>query len=158
VNVSAYGGDPERIIISGHSAGAYNAVMLASDPSYLTTQGLGLSAIRGVIGIAGPYNFLPLNDDNLIDMFGGTDRTETQPIFSVDGERPPMLLVTGSEDDTVSPRNVSTMAAHLREFNSPVQTITYDGEGHMGIILSLYWPFKKRNSLRDDMLQFVRTK
>jgi acetyl esterase/lipase len=108
-----------------------------------------------VVGIAGPYNFLPLIDDDLIDIFGGAERIETQPIHAIDGIRPPMLLITGSDDETVLPRNISTMAARLREFGSPVQTINYEGEGHLGVILSMYWPFRDRNGLREDILTFI---
>ena len=88
-------------------------------------------------------------------MFGGAQLPQTQPIHAIDGKRPPMLLLTGTEDKTVLPRNAERMAARLREFDSPVEVISYEGEGHLGIILSMVWPFKDRNSLREDILDFV---
>ncbi|MEO8895943.1 MAG: alpha/beta hydrolase [Rhizomicrobium sp.] len=152
-----YGGDPQRLFLAGHSAGAYNAVMLAADKSYLQKAGVDIGQVCGVIGIAGPYNFLPLTDDHLITMFGGVRRPETQPITYIDGKRPPMLLAAGTADTTVSPRNSSDLAAKLKSFDSPVQLISYPGVGHIGIILSLAPGFRGRTSLRDDIIRFVES-
>ena len=55
---SRYGGDPRRVYLIGHSAGAYNAAMLAYDARWLAAEGLSPRAIAGFIGLAGPYNFL----------------------------------------------------------------------------------------------------
>ncbi len=156
-HVADYGGDPHRLFLAGHSAGAYNAVMLAADKSYLQKAGADISQVCGVIGIAGPYNFLPLTDDHLITMFGGARRPETQPITYIDGKRPPMLLAAGTADTTVSPRNSSDMAQKLKSFSSPVRLVSYPGIGHIGIILSLAPGFRGRTSLRDDIIQFVQS-
>ena len=153
---SRYGVDPERIFIAGHSAGAYNAILLASDPHYLHDAGADLSWVRGAIGLAGPYDFLPLRDPALIDMFGGANRSETQPIHLVDGRRPPMFLAAGAEDQTVLPRNTANMAARLRSFGSPVQQKIYPGVGHVGLLLSLTRWFRARSSLYADISSFIR--
>lgn len=154
-HAAAYGGNPRRLFLAGHSAGAYNAMMVAADPRYLHDAGADISQVRGVIGIAGPYDFLPLTDKSLIDIFGGTDRPETQPITHIDGKRPPMFLATGSDDTTVLPRNSYRLAEKLRRYDSPVEVKTYPGVGHIGIILSLAPGFRSRTSLRQDMLQFL---
>ena len=156
-NAAKYGGDPGRVFLAGHSAGAYNAIMLASDPRYLKAAGADISQVRGAIGLAGPYDFLPLTDPGLIDMFGGRTRTETQPISHIDGKRPPMLLAAGTGDETVDPGNVTRMAARLKSFASPVEIKLYPGVGHVGLILSLVRPFRSRTSLRDDMAKFIRS-
>lgn len=156
-HVAAHGGDPARIFVSGHSAGAYIAVMLAADPQYLRAAGAAPGGIRGVIGIAGPYNFLPLQDQNLIAIFGGANRPETQPINYIDGKRPPMLLTYGTDDTTVLPLNTLSMAAKLRSFNSPVEVKSYASVGHIGIILSLAPGFRGRTTLRQDILDFVQS-
>jgi len=154
-HVAAEGGDPARIFLAGHSAGAYIAAMLASDLRYIADVGGDSRWIRGVIGIAGPYDFLPLKDPNLVALFGGPSRDDTQPIRYIDGPRPPMLLVAGAEDTTVSPGNTERMAARLRAFGSEVETKIYPGVGHIGIILSIAPGFRSRASLRNDILQFV---
>jgi len=155
-HAAAHGGDTSRLFLAGHSAGAYIAVMLAADPSYLKAAGAAPSWIRGVIGIAGPYDFLPLQDDELITIFGGADRPQTQPINYIDGHRPPMLLATGMADETVLPRNTEHLAAKLRAFGSPVEEKRYPGAGHIGILLSLAPGFRGRTTLYQDMLDFVR--
>jgi acetyl esterase/lipase len=154
-DIARYGGDPGRIFVSGHSAGAYNAVMLALDPRYLKAVGGDFSWIRGVIGIAGPYDFLPLKDADLIDIFGGENNREILPIVHVNGPRPPMLLLHGTADTTVGPQNARSLAKVLQAHGSPVQTIFYQDVGHIGIILSLLPGFRWKAPLRADMLAFI---
>jgi acetyl esterase/lipase len=156
-HAAGYGGDPSAIFLAGHSAGAYIAVMLAADRRYLAAAGVDPVVIRGVIGIAGPYDFLPLRDDELIAIFGGANRPETQPIHYIDGLRAPMLLETGMKDTIVAPANTSRMAARLRAFGSPVMERQYPGIGHIGIILSLLPGLRGRTHLYSNMLEFVRS-
>jgi acetyl esterase/lipase len=150
-----YGGDPARLFVAGHSAGAYNAVMLASDPRWLRAEGGSPGWIRGVIGIAGPYDFLPLRDAVYIAIFHGANNPDTMPIRHIDGPRPPMLLATGTADATVGPGNSERMAARLRVFGSPVRVVRYPGIGHVGIILSLVPGFRWLAPLRQDMTAFI---
>jgi acetyl esterase/lipase len=152
-----YSGDTSRIFVSGHSAGAYNAVMLASEPAFLADKGGRLDWIRGVIGIAGPYDFLPMQEPEYIDIFHGRDNPGSMPVNHVNGLRPPMLLVSGDDDGTVYPRNTRSMAARLRAFSSPVREVHYPGTGHVGILLSLVPGFRGTANLRQDMLDFIRT-
>ncbi len=152
---AAHGADPNRLFLAGHSAGAYIAVMLAADPSYLEAAGADLAQIRGVIGIAGPYDFLPLKADDLIAVFEGANRRETQPIDYIDGVRPPMLLATGTDDSTVLPGNTSRLAAKLRAFGTMVEEKHYPGTGHIGLLLSLVPGLRGRTALYRDMLAFL---
>lgn len=150
-----FGGDPSRLFVSGHSAGAYNAAMLASEPAFLKVRGGEPGWIRGVIGIAGPYDFLPLEQPDYVDMFHGRNNLDSMPIHHVTGPRPPMLLVTGARDRTVSPRNTKSMAAKLRSVGSVVEEIHYRSTGHVGILLSLLPGFRGLTPLRRDMLDFI---
>ena len=154
-NIAAHGGDPGRVFVSGHSAGAYNAVMLAAEPKFIEAVGGKPDWIRGVIGIAGPYDFLPLTEANYIDMFHGANNADAMPINHVDGRRPPMLLAAGDADATVGPGNADRMAARLKAHGSEVKVIKYPGIGHIGIILSLAPGFRGRTTLRQDMLDFI---
>lgn len=154
--VGRHGGDPDRIFLAGHSAGAYIAVMLAANPDYLASEGATTSAIRGVIGLAGPYDFLPIVDPALIAIFGGSERPETQPINFIDGKKPPMLLATGAEDGRVQVKSTRNLSARLRAAGSEVQERIYPGIGHMGIILSLARAFRHRAPLHDDIVRFVK--
>lgn len=155
-HVPEHGGDPARLFLAGHSAGAYNAMMIVCDPHYLSELGGDSLWVRGLIGISGPYDFLPLKDDKLIEIFGGDRRAETQPITYVARTYPPMLLVAGSKDRTVSWKNTKRMAAKLREFGNDVTEIVYPGIGHIDIILSVARLLRGRTTLREDIADFVR--
>ncbi|MEI7791837.1 MAG: prolyl oligopeptidase family serine peptidase, partial [Alphaproteobacteria bacterium] len=152
-----YGGDPNRIFVSGHSAGAYNAVMLASEPKFIEARGGRLGWIRGVTGMSGPYDFLPMSDPVYVDMFHGTNNLDSMPTNHVNGVRQPMLLATGTADTTVDQGNTDRMANKLRSFGSEVKVIKYKGTGHVGVILSLVLGFRKMTSLRQDMIDFIRS-
>lgn len=156
--VGTKGGDPEKLFLAGHSAGAYIAVMLAAHPQFLRAAGAEPGWIKGVIGIAGPYDFLPLKDAALIDIFGGDCEPASQPITYAAGAHAPMLLVTGANDRTVRPRNVRRMAARLREGGTVVIEKVYPGTGHIGILLSFARQFSRRTTLLDDITDFVRTR
>ena len=125
-----YGGDPRKLFIMGHSAGAYNAIMVALDPP----RGVRLS---GAIGLSGPYAFLPLDDTATIDSFGQfPDLARTQPINRVTSRAPPILLGTGADDTTVYPRNTAALAKRLRAAGRPVEERVYAGVGHVGTIVN----------------------
>jgi acetyl esterase/lipase len=153
--LSNYGGDPKRLFTAGHSAGAYIAIMLASNPEYLKGAGSDISCLAGAIGIAGPYDFLPITNPTRIEIFGGADRVETQPIHFIDGKRPPMLLLTGDRDVNILPRNTENMAARLREHGSSVEAIVYPGIEHFRITMALAPLFRRMIPIRADILRFV---
>lgn len=156
-HIRDHGGDPGRIFVAGHSAGAYNAVMLASEPKFVKAVGGKPDWIAGAIGIAGPYDFLPLREPAYIDIFHGANNAEAMPINHVTGPRPPMLLTTGTEDATVQPGNSDRMAAKLKSMGSDVEIVKYPGIGHLGIILSLAPGLRGRTTLREDMLRFIQS-
>lgn len=134
-NASRFGGDPGQLFVMGHSAGGHIAAMLAIDPRWLA--GVGLSAhrdIAGLVGISGPYAFLPIKDETLKVIFGGANRPETQPISYVSGGEPPALLLTAKSDNTVEPGNATRLATRLQAAGSKVAVITYPGVGHVTIL------------------------
>src|SRR6201999_1316412 len=88
-HAAEHSGDPARLFVSGHSAGAYIAAMLGVNPIYLSAVGGDASWIRAILGIAGPYDFLPLYDAAMIDIFGGARNMETQPIKYAANKAPP---------------------------------------------------------------------
>ena len=152
---AAFGGDPARIFLAGHSAGAYISVMLAANPVYLRAANADPSWIRGVIAIAGRYHELPINDAIIRDTFRGPARPETRPATFITGKRPPMLLVAGSSESPEVLESHSKLATHLRAHGSEVEEITYPNIGHMGIMLALAPGFRDRAPLRNDIVNFV---
>lgn len=152
------GADPARVFLLGHSAGAYNAAMLALDPRWLRGAGTDRSRIAGAVGLAGPYDFLPITDPDIIPVFATVnDGPASQPITYVDGQNPPMLLAAGTEDTTVSPRNTLRLSDRIRAAGGPVQRRFYPGIGHIGIITAFAPLFQGRAPVLDDVARFVGT-
>ena len=156
--IAAHGGDPIRLFLMGHSAGAYNAAMLTLDARYLAGAGLSPRAIAGFVGLAGPYDFLPLSSKTLQMIFTAPDMAQTQPITFARADAPPMLLVTGDEDSTVYPRNTRDLAQRLRELGAAVETIEYSGLGHAGIVIALSPLFRGTAPVLADVTRFLKAR
>lgn len=137
-NARRFGGAPEKVFLAGHSAGAHIAAMLAIDGRWLQQVGLTPQRnVAGLIGIAGPYDFLPLRDEVLKVIFGGADRPETQPISHVSPGAPPALLMTGSNDRIVEAGNSTRLAERLRAAGNTATVLIYRRVGHYLIIAAL---------------------
>ncbi|MBL8545187.1 MAG: alpha/beta hydrolase [Hyphomonadaceae bacterium] len=151
-----YGGDPTRIVLLGHSAGAYNAMMLGLDTQYLHDAGVDATHIRGVVGLAGPYDFLPFDVDATRDAFGqAPDSALTQPVHFARGDAPPLLLLWGEADTTVGPRNLEGLARATRAAGGRVETKTYPGVNHVDIMLALSRPLRGRAPTLGDVIGFA---
>lgn len=155
-HIGEYGGDANNLFVSGHSAGAFNAVMLSVNPAYLKQAGGDTRMIRGTLGLAGPYDFLPLTDEDIIAVFSKKPAGETQPITYATHKTAPMFLATGNEDETVGVKNSVNLAKALTRHGSVVELKRYDGVAHIGIVLALADGFRGKAPLRDDMDAFMR--
>lgn len=158
-NARRHGGDPDRLMLMGHSAGAQIATLLALDDRYLRAEGLQPArTVRGVVGLAGPYDFLPLTTADLRAIFGPErDWPASQPVNFAAAGAPPMMLATGDADGTVLPRNTASLARALRASGNAVDAITYPGIGHREIIGALAPPLRFLAPVRDDVVRFVST-
>ncbi len=156
VNAARFGGDGDHLFLMGHSAGAQIAALLALDGSYLREAGFDPATLAGMIGLSGPYDFLPLTDPALKIIFGAEEEwPRSQPINFVTPSAPPMFLATGTGDDTVYPRNTEHLAARLREVGVPVTERYYDGVGHISTIGSFSGLLSSWTPARDEVLTFV---
>ncbi len=156
-HAAEWGGDPGRLFLVGHSAGAYNAAMLALDPRWLGAVGLNARRdVAGVVGLAGPYDFLPLRDPKLKTIFGPDDQlADTQPINHVDGSAPPMRLLAGDKDTVVDPANATRLAAAIRARGGTVSTRLYPGLGHVSLLTAVSGLFRGRAPVLDDIAGFI---
>ena len=155
-NAVRFGGDPGKLFIMGHSAGAYIAAMLALDGRWLQEVGLNPGRdVAGLIGISGPYDFLPLHDGVIATIFGGTDVTDTQPISHVMPGAPPALLVTGKHDPIVEPGNTIRLAARLAANGDKAVVKTYPWVGHLTIIGSFTPLLRFFSPVLDDVDHFI---
>jgi acetyl esterase/lipase len=154
-HVAQSGGDPKRLFLMGHSAGAHIAAMLALNGQYLLEAGADPGAIAGLIGLAGPYDFLPLKSATLKKIFGDPAPRATQPIDFVSGQAPPTLLINGSADTTVNPGNSTRLAAALKAAGRPVEHRVYPDIGHARIVAGFSAPLSNGVPVTDDVLHFI---
>ncbi|CAB3642664.1 alpha/beta hydrolase [Achromobacter pestifer] len=156
-HIAEYGGDPARVYVAGHSAGGYNAAMVALDARWLARFGASPAMLRGWIGMAGPYDFLPIvaRDVKPVFHFPGTP-PDSQPIAHVSAAAPPTLLMAGLDDTTVDPhRNAEALAAALQAAHVPVTLVLYDRLGHAMLAGALARPLRWRAPVLDDLAAFV---
>ncbi len=158
-NIQRFGGNGQQIFLMGHSAGAHIAAMLTLDAEYLRAVGLDRSAIRATAGLSGPYDFVPPPDDRGVFSMPVDDAIpdpRIEPIHFVDGREPPMLLVTGSKDETVDPANTSRLAERIQAAGGEVRIIFYPNRAHVGVVLAFAWPFRWLAPVVRDTTTFFR--
>jgi acetyl esterase/lipase len=156
LHVADYGGDPDRIFVMGHSSGAHLAAMIALAPEFLAGVGEDRRWLRGMIGLAGAYDFLPAPDADLRDMFGPPERfAQTQPIHYADGTNPPLLLLHGRDDGAVEVGNTIRLASAVRSAGGPVQEVLYPRLNHGLIVAALASYERVRNGPLDQVERFV---
>lgn len=156
-NAARFGGDPDRIVLLGHSAGAYNAVMLGLDGRYLRAVGVDPAHVKAVAGLSGPYDFLPIRSEITERIFGGTpDLPATQPLAHVTQNSPPAFLATGDDDQMVWPKNTIALARKLREAGVEVEERHYPGVDHVRMVLALSRPLRGRAPVLDEMTDFLK--
>ncbi|MBY0564566.1 MAG: alpha/beta hydrolase [Hyphomonadaceae bacterium] len=156
-NISRYRGNPDKIALMGHSAGAYNAMMVALDPRYGSAAGVVRDGVKGAIGLAGPYDFLPFDVDSTRDAFGSAaEPVETQPLNFARADAPPLLLLWGEADETVGRRNLVGLERAIVAAGGSVETKIYPGVDHAEILLALSRPFRSVAPVLSDVTAFAR--
>ncbi len=150
------GGDPERLFLMGHSAGAHIATLLTLDERYLAAEGVAAGRIRGTISLAGPNAFYPSRTASIAAVFAHlADETVARPIEYVDGNEAPLLLLHGDDDDTVFAFNTIDLSKAVREAGGSVRHKFYPNVGHIGILLALAKPFRNIAPVLDDTAAFI---
>lgn len=153
-NAQSYGGDPQRILLMGHSAGAHIAALLATDPHYLGAHNLERSTIKAFAGLSGPYAFEPKAPD-LKDMFGPPERYPQMRAHNfVDGRQPPMLLIHGLKDSKVLPANSRKLKQTIDEKGGTANYITYEGFDHIDTIGAFMWFWPKKSDIKEQVTDF----
>ncbi|HQS01722.1 MAG: hypothetical protein B7Y07_08290 [Halothiobacillus sp. 24-54-40] len=156
-HIAEFGGDADKIVLMGHSAGAYNAAMLALNPAYLHAVGGSRTWIRGMIGLGGPYDFLPLKEPDLQAIFGPPSQyPQTQPIYWVDGSNPPMLLIESRADTIVYPKNTRNLYTKIKAHGGPVEKYMVDDLSHQMLIGVVSNVLSSRSGILQHIVHFTR--
>lgn len=151
-NARSWGGDPEKLFVMGHSAGAHSAALLAFEG-----ERYGAPLLKGVIALAGPMTFNPLEHDSVKAAFEGhAPIDEARPIKRVHERAPPLLLLHGKADKTVGVHNSEHLAQAVRDAGGRAELKVYPGIGHVGLIAATAWPLRWRASVLADVVAFVR--
>ena len=143
------------VFLMGHSAGAFIALALATDPRWL---GPGRGRLRGAIGLAGPYDFQPDEPDYraiFAPAPGGRARAAPADAARMAGG-PPLLLLHGLDDDTVAPERSRELARLARAAGVPVRLVEYPGVGHVGILAALAAPVRALGLAGAPVLEDLR--
>lgn len=157
-HIREFSGNAQRMYLMGHSSGGYNAAMLALDANLLGAVGMSPKDLRGWIGLAGPYDFLPIeNPDVRPVFFWPLSPPQSQPINHVSRGAPPALLIAASSDDLVDPvRNTAGLARKMREVGVSVQDLYYSRPSHITLVATLSRPLRGLAPVLDQVVGFIK--
>lgn len=145
----------DKLFLMGHSAGAEIALMLAVNTPYLAAAGVNRMKLRGVIGLSGPYDILPLTSRKLQDIFGGAARPETQPITFAKAPLPPALFIHGTGDTVVKAANSERLAVAWRAAGAPIELKLYPDIDHVDVVGSFSDLLRARAPTLADVTAYI---
>jgi acetyl esterase/lipase len=155
-SIARFGGDSARIFVVGHSAGAHTAMLLALDRRYLDAAGVPRETVQGFAELAGPVATTWTDADVQALMGPRAGWPDTYPLTHVEDGTPPLLLMHGSQDRTVSPDNARRLAAAVRQHGACANVRLYRGLDHVGIVIALSLPRLAIAPVMADLMAFVR--
>ncbi|MCL7422831.1 MAG: alpha/beta hydrolase [Methylobacter sp.] len=153
-NGAEYGADSDAIFLMGHSAGAHLGAMLTLNENYLLPE--TFQSLKGFIGLAGPYDFLPFTEAYQKAVFGPEEKyPASQPVNFVQGTEPPLLLLYGDNDVTVKPINIKSLSDKVRDAAGCVETRLYDDLDHIDLLAALALPLQGIEPVLPDIIEFI---
>ncbi|CAM3892409.1 alpha/beta hydrolase [Deinococcus frigens] len=149
------GGNPDNLFVMGHSAGAFNAVEVVDNARWLREAGVPISAVRGVIGVAGPYSydFRQFSSKVAFPPEGNPD--DIMPDRHVRPDAPPHLLLVAANDTTVNPYNGVNMQAALKKAGVPSELKVLPGLNHITVIAAVAQPLTFLGGTRQQVTDFI---
>ena len=155
-HVAEYGGDPDRIALAGHSAGAYTVAMLTLDRRWLRAEGVDPGVVKAAVGLCGPYDFYPFTVERAAAaMRGVADPQMTQPIHFARGDAAPMLLVSAGNDVQVRAHNAVNLTARIAAVGGRVVHEDYPSLSHENVVMALSKPFRGEGPVLDHVVAFL---
>jgi acetyl esterase/lipase len=152
-----FGGNPDRIVLMGHSAGAHEAAFLAYDRERLVKAGVNPRGIVGLVGLSGPYALAP--DTDVLNTIFASPYTERdwQPVRFVTAQSPPTFLAHGTADDVVSIKHAEKLRDVLKANGVRVETEFYPDKKHTDTIAGFSIPARHRVPVFEQTVKFVES-
>lgn len=157
-NIAQYGGNPNEMFVMGHSAGAFNAVAAVDDARYWKNSHVPNSAIKAVIGLAGPYSYDFRQFDSKIAFPTNLLPEDVMPDGHVRPDAPPHLLLVAEKDDLVGIKNMMKMKRGLERANVPVETGVVPKVNHYTMIVAMATPTQWLGNTRQMVLDYMASK
>lgn len=154
-NAAKFGGNPDSLFVSGHSAGAFNAVEAVVNERWLREAGVPIRAVRGVIGIAGPYSYDFRQFQSRVAFPEGGTPDQIMPDRHVRPDAPPHLLLVAENDTTVHPQNALNMEAALKKAGVPVTRTVIPRVNHITVVGALARPLTFLGGTRQQVIDFI---
>ena len=152
-----FGGEPKRIVLMGHSAGAHTAAFLALNHAFTEKFGASSANIIGLIGLSGPYAFVP-DSDALRSAFAAPfSEKDWQPVRFADSQAPPTLLLHGLSDKEVLPRETIELQEALLKKQVRVEMHMFPHRGHADTVAAFSVLMRWRTPVVEDVAAFVRS-
>lgn len=153
-HIGEYGGDSNKIFVSGHSSGAHTAALITADERYLAAEGKSTKLIKAFAGISGPYDFVPEAAD-IKEIFAPPENYfQMQVPNFIRGSEPPMLLLWGSDDKDVVRTNLDKLLQKCQQQGVEVETKIYPGVGHIDIVANQTWFYPGSATIVKDITDF----
>jgi acetyl esterase/lipase len=162
--IDQYGGDPERVIVAGHSAGAHLAGLAVMDPRFLARYGHSDSEVCAFVGMSGVYDIRAEYDYWLargtyprviVEVMGGeTNFRQASPLHHVRADLPPILLIHGDRDETVPLGITTQFHAALQAVGAASELEIFTGQGHADYLFAAL--SQESPQLVADIAAFVR--
>jgi acetyl esterase/lipase len=155
-HIQEYGGDPHHIVLMGHSAGGHTAAFLAFNHEFDRKYGVDFKDIRGLVGLSGPYVLTPETDEERATFPPPFTEKDYRPIYFVDSQSPPTLLIHGADDKVVLPREATELRDEMVRQHLPVELHLYPNRGH-GVTVASFAPVLKwRTPAVKEVVDFVK--
>lgn len=155
-HISKYGGDPKNIFVAGHSSGAHIGALVTTDPQYLNAYNKSRNTINAFAGLAGPYDFIPEEDD-LKDMFGPQSNYPNMQVSTfIDSKQSPLFLLYGDKDTTVHIRNIEMVKNAVDTRGGVLDIKEYKDADHTRMVAALSWVYNDRYTIDEDIDAFFK--